>query len=143
MAEAVFQHKVRLSNLTDRIESDSAGTGSWHVGARPHAGTRNLLATKAIDYDHAARVIRPDDFLHFDYILTMDDDNLETVRAISARAGGTGKARLAPFLDYAPQAGVREVPDPYYSGNFEEVYVLVEQAAAGLLAAICRDHNLI
>jgi protein-tyrosine phosphatase len=45
-------------------------------------------------------------------------------------------------MEYAPTTGVDEVPDPYYNGRFEEVYVLVVQAADGLLTAIRRDHGL-
>jgi protein-tyrosine phosphatase len=36
----------------------------------------------------------------------------------------------------------RDVPDPYYSGNFEEVYRLVEAGCRGLLAHIRREHGL-
>jgi protein-tyrosine phosphatase len=55
---------------------------------------------------------------------------------------GAGRAHVARFLDYAPQVGVREVPDPYYSGGFEGVYNLVDVAADGLLAAIRKDHGI-
>jgi protein-tyrosine phosphatase len=42
---------------------------------------------------------------------------------------------LGLFLDFAPQLGVREVPDPYYGGRdgFERVLDLVEAASAGLI----------
>jgi protein-tyrosine phosphatase len=55
---------------------------------------------------------------------------------------GAGRAHVARFLDYAPHTGVREVPDPYYSGGFEGVYRLVDAAADGLLAAIHKEHAL-
>ena len=44
------------------------------------------------------------------------------------------------FLDYAPELGRRDVPDPYYGGaaGFEEVLDLVEDGARGLLAALAR-----
>lgn len=46
MAEAVFNDMLKKSGLEDRIEADSAGTGSWHVGKPPHEGTRSLLSEK-------------------------------------------------------------------------------------------------
>jgi len=55
---------------------------------------------------------------------------------------GQGKAVVRPFLEYAPDTGITEVPDPYFTGNFEEVYDLVDAAADGLLAAIRADHRL-
>ncbi len=137
MAEAVFQHKVALAGLDDRIETDSAGTGSWHVGNPPHEGTRAILREKGIDYRHRARVVRTADLDEFDYIVTMDDDNLRNVLRL-----GSGKAIVKPFLDYAPGTGYTEVPDPYYTGRFAEVYDLVDIAADGLLATIRRERGL-
>ena len=43
--------------------------------------------------------------------------------------------RVRLFLEFAPDAGRRDVPDPYYGGSngFEFVLDLVEQASTGLL----------
>ncbi len=137
MAEAVFQHKVRAAGLEDKIEADSAGTGHWHVGSPPHPGTRAMLARNQVEYAHQARLIVEADLASFDYVLTMDNQNLRDVQAI-----GTGKAVVRPFLDYAPSSAVREVPDPYMNGGFEGVYELVNKAAEGLLKAIRAEHGL-
>jgi protein-tyrosine phosphatase len=48
--------------------------------------------------------------------------------------------KVEPFLAYAPSSGYTEVPDPYYTGNFEEVYGLVSAASDGLLTSIRRRH---
>lgn len=137
MAEAVFRHKVRAAGLEEKIEADSAGTGHWHIGSPPHGGTRAMLAQNNIEYAHQARLIMEDDLDLFDYVLTMDDQNMRDVQAL-----GTGKAVVRPFLDYAPQSAVREVPDPYLVGGFEGVYDLVNEAAEGLLKAIRAEHHL-
>ena len=140
MAEAVFRHKVRAAGLEARIEADSAGIGDWHVGGPAHAGTRKLLTENEIDCDHCARQIARADFDRFDYILTMDEQNLSDVRALARR--NPGRARIAPLMEFAPDAGVGEVPDPYYDGRFAEVYTLVGQATEGLLDHIRREHGL-
>src|SRR5690349_445326 len=131
MAEAVFSDLVRQAGLGDRIEADSAGTGDWHVGKPPHAGTRRILAEKGIAYTGVARLLSADDLDRFDYVVAMDRENLCDIRSL-----GSGRAMVAALMDYAPHAGVREVPDPYYDGRFQDVYGLVVQGAAGLLAAI-------
>ncbi len=131
MAEAVFAHKVRAAGLENEIEADSAGTGDWHIGQPPHRGTRALLKNRAIDYVHAARLVTPADLEDFDYVLTMDDQNLANVKAL-----GKGRAVVRPFLEYGPDTAMREVPDPYFTGDFEETYHLVSAAADGLLKAI-------
>ncbi|MGI4788671.1 MAG: low molecular weight protein-tyrosine-phosphatase [Janthinobacterium lividum] len=137
MAEAVFAHKVLAAGLAKKIEADSAGTSDWHVGQPPHSGTRSLLKRRQIDYTHHARVIVQNDLDTFDYILTMDDQNLADVKSI-----GKGRAIVRPFLEYAPQNAVREVPDPYMTGGFSEVYALVNEAADGLLSAIREEHGV-
>ena len=137
MAEAVFAHKVRAAGLEGQIEADSAGTGDWHVGQPPHHGTRALLKRRQIDYTHAARLVTAADLEEFDYVLTMDRQNLANVEAL-----GKAKAVVRPFLEYAPHLPLREVPDPYFTGDFEETYALVDAAAEGLLQAIREKHEL-
>ena len=65
---------------------------------------------------------------------------MRTQRTISV-AGIAPEAfagRLRLFLEYAPETGRRDVPDPYYGGpaGFEEVLDLVEAGARGLIAAL-------
>ena len=67
----------------------------------------------------------------------MDEANRRGVERV-----GRGRARVAALLDYAPHTGITEVPDPYLTGNFEEVYALVNEATDGLLAAIRQEHGL-
>lgn len=137
MAEGIFQRLVLEAGLAASIETDSAGTGAWHIGSPPHPRTAALLNSKGITgYQHRARQIQRDDFRIFDYILTMDDENLADVRLL----GGFGKAKVAPLMEYAPQLGVYEVPDPYHTNRYEEVYALVSVACAELLVAI-REEN--
>jgi protein-tyrosine phosphatase len=72
------------------------------------------------------------DFAQFDYILAMDRANLAELeqmeRALSC-------AQLGLFLEFAPESGTEEVPDPYYGGQegFERVLDLCEAGARGLL----------
>ncbi len=140
MAEGVFQHLVDEAGLSDQIMVDSAGVGSWHIGEPAHRGTRQVLAAHGIRYQGRARRISAADLQNFEYILAMDAENLDDVRALTRQGETSAEIRL--FMDYAPEAGAREVPDPYYSGRFEYVYDLVRQAAAGLLAHIRAEHGL-
>jgi protein-tyrosine phosphatase len=79
-----------------------------------------------------ARVVEPEDFGRFDLILALDRQNLDALYE-QAPAGARDRIRL--FLEFAPEADVLDVPDPYYGGanGFEEVLDLVEAAARGLL----------
>lgn len=131
MAEAVFANMVKEASLDDVISVDSAGTGDWHAGQHPHRGTRAILAKNAISTKHTARQITRSDFDRFDFILTMDEANYKAVLQLNPRA-----KNVVRFMDFAVQHEDSEVPDPYYTGNFETVYQMCVDASNGLLANI-------
>lgn len=141
MAEAIFRHLVKERGLDGRIAVDSAGTGSWHVGEPPHEGTRRILNENAIDYSGIrARQVGRRDLEEFDYIIAMDAANLHDLRRL---AGSNSPAVIARLLDFVPEWEKDDVPDPYYTGNFAEVYRLVRSGCEHLLEAIIRDHQLV
>jgi protein-tyrosine phosphatase len=142
MAEAVFQQMVKTAGLGDKIKVDSAGTGSWHEGETAHPGTLRVLRKHGIAYEGRARQVRPQDFaLANSYMVVMDESNLNHVR----RSTNTHPHlyRLLEFADKATQQrNGLDVPDPYYTGNFEYVYQLVEESCRNLLATIRQQEGL-
>ncbi len=138
MAEAVFQHLVDEAGLSDQFTVDSAGTGSWHVGERAHQGTRRILAKKGISYDGRARLVRQSDLASpGTYVIAMDRSNEHDLRAQYGN-----HPRLYLLLDFVPETTLRDVPDPYYNGNFEQVYQLVENGCRGLLQTIRQQERI-
>lgn len=140
MAEAVMRHFVEQEHLSNVIEVDSAGTGDWHIGKQPHEGTRELLDKKNISYaGMKARQVQGSDESDFHYIVCMDDQNLKDVRQVFNQAKTDGvKGKVITFMSLVPGADVTEVPDPYYTGNFDYVYELVEAGCKALLNEIKR-----
>lgn len=137
-AEGVFRHLVRAAGLSADIGSDSAGTTDYHKGEPPDRRSQSAARARGVDLsDLRARRVTAEDFRRFDYVLAMDEGHLRQLRRM-APADGTAEVRL--FMDYAPGAAAREVPDPYYgdAGQFEVVLDLVETGAAALLAHIRR-----
>jgi protein-tyrosine phosphatase len=135
MAEAVFRHLVAAEELTDHISIDSAGIGGWHAGEPPHPGTRKVLTEKKIAHDTIrARQIKTDDFDRYDYIICMDEENVDAL----VRMAPTGK-KVYRLLDFAAHLPERNVEDPYYTGRFDYVYQLVEAGCRGLLDEIKRE----
>ena len=135
-AEGVFRHLLRQSELAPHVHTDSAGTHAYHVGEPPDPRAQATARRRGIDIgDLRARRVTPEDFHRFHYVLAMDEDNY----GVLARICPPGREdRLRLFLEFAPEAGLREVPDPYYGGGegFERVFDLVEAAARGLLEDI-------
>jgi len=77
------------------------------------------------------------DFERFDLILAMDRLNQVTLLERSPRQFHD---RIRRFLEYASDADIQDVPDPYYGGanGFDQVLDLVEDAARGLLQELRR-----
>jgi len=127
LAEALFRRMVTDEGLEDRFVIASAGTSTYHADERPHPGTQAVLAKNRVPLDpqKRAQVIRPADLDQFDYVVTMDRSNVQTLRR-------WGKD-VPLLLDFAEGVKVRDVPDPYYDDNFDEVYHLVEKGLRGLL----------
>lgn len=136
MAEAVLRNKINERGLSQKIVVDSAGTGDWHIGKEPHEGTRRILDQYGISYDNmAARQVSSEDFHNFDYIVCMDKSNGANVRKVP----GGEEAELLFFMDLLPEEELREVPDPYYTGNFEQVYDLINAGCEVLLDKMIRE----
>lgn len=131
MAEAIFQELVSEKGLDDQVVIDSAGTGDFHVGEPPHEGTIKKLTDVGVNSNGlVARQISEEDFLHFDYIIPMDDDNLENIRK---QIDDDTNIVVKKLLDFVPDSKVKNVPDPYFTGDFDETYELVFEACQHLL----------
>ncbi len=129
-AEGVFRQLAAAQGL--QVEVDSCGTGGWHAGEPPN--TPAVTAARARGYDLSslrARQLLVSDFTRFDRILVMDRANLRDARA--RRPDGGTEPEL--FLTYAAQHGT-DVPDPWYTGEYDRVLDMIEDAARGLIAAL-------
>jgi protein-tyrosine phosphatase len=133
-AEGVLRHVLSTRAGHLRIELDSAGTHDYHVGEAPDARAISAAKRRGIDLSALrARTVLVDDFEKFDLVLAMDQRNLDDLRRL---APARLHDRLRLMMDYAPEFGVRNVPDPYYGSaeGFEEVLDLLQAASEGLLA---------
>jgi protein-tyrosine phosphatase len=138
-AEAVLRAVAMREAPELQIEVDSAGTAGYHIGDAPDS--RSQAAALRRGYDMAplrARIVETADFERFDLILAMDTQNLEVLRK---RAPAAYRERVRLFLEFAPDCGLDEVPDPYYGGpaGFEHVLDLVEEASRGLLTHLRKN----
>lgn len=144
MAHAVLSH---LSHTKEQpLNLDSAGTGAYHAGAAPDHRTILTLKKHGItNYKHAARKIRPADFAEFDYVLGMDDHNLEDLKdaqkkAVSDGVVGANRAKVSLFGDvkFGGKGKGEEIDDPYYGGRdgFQTAYEQVNRFAEGFLQSL-------
>jgi protein-tyrosine phosphatase len=136
LAEGVLRQRLHDAGLEHRVELDSAGTGSWHVGEPPDPRTIANAARHGVDLTLLrARQLRAADYHRFDWLLCADRSNLSDVQA---RAPADATARSALLLDWAGLGQGAEVPDPYTGGPeaFEHAWTLVDGAARAIVARL-------
>ncbi len=136
MAEGVLRKFAAEKSKELSLTIESAGTHRYHVGSPPDERAQSAALQRGVNISNLrGRLVISEDMERFDYILAMDEDNLEILLEM---AGNQYAEKLSLFLDYAPGRSGQNVPDPYYGGpgGFERVLDLVEEAAAGFLAEL-------
>ena len=110
-AQGIFEHYVRENGMIDKIEADSAGTYSGHRGELPDRRMRTAALYRGYGLTHSARQVRSYDFLDFDMIIAMDDQNYEDLMHMAPSVEATHKIRkMASFLTTHK---ISYIPDPY------------------------------
>ncbi|MGT2888462.1 low molecular weight phosphotyrosine protein phosphatase [Streptococcus didelphis] len=113
---AEFVMKTMLAG--EDIAVESRGTSNWEHGNPIHPGTQKILTKYAIDYDKKKRSLQitERDLEAFDYLIGMDKENVKDLLALSK---GRWDSKIHLFIEGG-------VPDPWYTGDFEETYQLVQ-----------------
>ncbi|KOS66944.1 protein tyrosine phosphatase [Lysinibacillus contaminans] len=138
MAEAIMRDLVEQEHLSDKIEIDSAATSTNHIGEPPHRGTQEKLREYGISTTGMkARQLKKDDFEQYDYIVGMDESNIRNINTI---LGNPNSLKIFRFLDLTNLK--KDVPDPYYTGDFQETYDLVVEGCQALLQKIKQEYKL-
>ena len=120
--------------MAPHLTIDSAGTSDWHIGDPPYGPAIKAAARRGYDLSPLrARQVVAGDFAASDLILAMDNPNLTALERLRP---DQAPATLGLFMDYAPETGQSEVPDPYHTRDFDGALDLIEQASKGFLASL-------
>ena len=135
-AEGVFRALIAREGLAGRVDTDSAGTAGYHLGEHPDPRSCEAAQRRGINiHKLRARRVAVGDFAAFDLVLAMDRGHHAQ---LSRLCPPEMRDRLRLFLDFAPQLGIEDVPDPYYGGQdgFERVLDMIEAGCQGILRHI-------
>ncbi len=133
-AEAIMKAKVEAAGLNSHFEIDSAGTCAHHAGEPADQRMRMHARQRGYDLTSISRPVHPQsDFKEFDYIIAMDDKNLNNLNAMTPNPDG--KKKIFKMTDFCSDTRHNSVPDPYYGGTagFHLVIDILEDACEGLL----------
>lgn len=117
MAELVFAKLVEDKGIADKFEVTSCATSNWEVGSPVYPPIAAVLRNHGVSGSHIARQITRSDVEKSDYILVMDNDNLESVRKLTAPKDFEKIRKVCSFTDKP-----RDVADPWYTRDFERTY---------------------
>lgn len=141
-AHGLFEAYLTELGLENVVYVDSAGTHAYHVGKKPDIRTRKLAKIRGYNFDYIrARKVNEADFAQFDYIIAMDQQNMEELRAICP---SDCRDKIKLLLDYHAEERGGEVPDPYYRdlSSFELVFDLSQVACRQLLFELRDKYHL-
>ena len=126
-AEVILRHYCDAHQLNVLV--DSAGTSNYHPNKAPDPRSQHHAQKRGYDLSALrARQIQLNDFVEFDLILAMDEQNLLDIQALLQRAlvefgHAQVRAQIALMSEHDPYYPQHALPDPYYGGEdgFERV----------------------
>ena len=118
MAMFVMREMVKKQGLERSFRIDSAATSREEIGNPCYPPARRKLAKEGLSGEgHAARKMVREDYENYDYLIGMDEENLDDMHRICR---GDPEKKISLLLDWAGIS--RDVADPWYTGNFEATY---------------------
>ncbi len=132
LAEGILRDKIKKENLD--WKTDSAGTGTYHIGEPPHILAQKVARLHNIDIsDLRARQFAKTDMVLFDKIYVMDAENYNDVKRMSKELWNENKVEMIMNELYPNEN--RIVPDPWYGGeeDFEKVYEMLDEVCGKII----------
>ncbi len=137
LAEALFRKHLKDHNFDTEFSCDSCGTAAYHIGAQPDERSVANASENGLEYTHSGRQLTSQDFLDFDYIIAMDDSNLEDIQALNNKRH-TNIYKLRNFDTINMRA---DVSDPYFGGDqgFQDVFEIIDRSTSNLLINLSKS----
>jgi protein-tyrosine phosphatase len=125
MAEGLFKKLIRNEGLEKFIHVESRATSTYEIGRPPHPRTQAILHREdAMLVGKRAEQITHSDIESFDIIIGMDKENVMDLKHMTK----DHHKKIYLFRDINPLTKDQDVPDPYYSGRYEETYQLIQES---------------
>lgn len=129
MAEMVMKELVRQKGLEAKFEISSMAATTEEIGQDMYPPAKRTLTAHRIPYTkRSAALITMKDYAWADYIIAMDEENLDDLSRLTQ---GDPEKKVSRLLDWAGEA--RDVADPWYTGNFEKTYEDIEKGCRAVL----------
>ena len=132
MAEFIMKDMVDREGLSGEIYVESAATSREEIGNDMYPPARRKLTQEGIPFSRrGARQIMSSDYEKFDYIILMEEYNINNALRI-LREDPEGKLKL--LMEFAGKS--LDIADPWYTGNFDRTYDDLVEGCTALLSFI-------
>ncbi len=136
MAEYVMKDLVRKAGLTEEFEITSGAVSDEEWGNPIYPPAQRKLREKNVPFGrHSAHKISPAEFADQDIVIVMDRSNL---RWLSRIVGDYSYEKVHLMMEFAGE--IRDVADPWYTGDFEQTYRDVLAGCTGLIKRLTELH---
>ena len=124
------------AGITD-VSVESAALRTDEIGNDIHYGTRGILVKYGIPFTHrAAWQLTAAKVSEYDMVVGMDAYNMADLKRL-VYPEGMGKV----FKMLELTGSLRDVADPWFTGNFEETYEDVLAGCTAILESIIKDRS--
>lgn len=128
MAEFIFKNIVEENNASNKYVVESAGTSGWNDGDDMHHKTKEILKDNKISCEgFASKKISNKLFNESDYLFVMDNNNYKDMISFFGN-----NPKIRKITDYNTTLNYDEVPDPWYTGDFNEVFEIINDASKNI-----------
>lgn len=112
MAEYMFKNKINELGLNEKYYCESRAVSLEEIGNDIYYLAKDCLNKHHIPYTrHYAKQITQEDYDEFDEIYVMDEYNLRRINNLLQDP----QNKIKMLID-------RQIPDPWYTGYFDETY---------------------
>ena len=129
MAEFVMKDLVEKNGVSEEFEIASAATSTEEIGNPVYPPAKRKLNEHGISCEgKTARQMTKEDYTYYDYIIAMDRIN---IRNMTKFAGNDPDNKISLLMDFTSH--LKDVADPWYTGDFETTWNDVYEGCVGIL----------
>ncbi len=142
MSEFIFKDMIKKQNLESYFLVESKATSSEEIflgrGNPIYPPAQACLKKHGIPFslDKRACQIKEEDYYEYDYIIGMDEYNIQNMLRIF-KNDKDNKIKL--LLEYCNEE--RDISDPWYSGDFEKTYQDIVKGLNGFTAYLKNKYH--
>lgn len=138
MAEYLLKDYIVRLGLADDFIIASAATSQEEIGNGVYPDVKKLLSRLGINCsDKKARQVTANDIVEFDYIIAMEQFNLDRLYALHPKID---KSKVYLLKDFSKEPG--DIADPWYTRDFVTAYKEIASCLVGLIENLNQDSLL-